>query len=122
MTIAVCFKCGATEWGAFTSCRECGALPASDDDLLKSLAFTDHLDHAALADIGRNIQAGRYSTIDPAMAEYLAPRGGADTEIGQPAVSPITFVSRLHLRAGLGQLALGAEDVAVEIGDPLPAA
>ena len=74
MTIAVCFKCGATKWGAFTSCKECSAQPVSDDDLLKSLALTDHyLDHAALEDIGRCIKQGRYPQIDDAMAEYLAP-------------------------------------------------
>jgi hypothetical protein len=42
MTQAVCFKCGEIKWGAFGNCNSCGARPESDDDLMTSLAFTDH--------------------------------------------------------------------------------
>ena len=74
MTEAVCFKCGALKWGAFTNCKNCGARPTSDDDLMLSLACTDHFfDHRKLEQIGRDIRAGQAPQLDPATRETLIP-------------------------------------------------
>jgi len=74
MTEAVCFKCGALKWGAFTNCKNCGARPTSDDDLMVSLACTDHyFDHSKLEQIGRDIRAGHAVQLDPATREKLIP-------------------------------------------------
>jgi len=59
MTQAVCFKCGEIKWGAFNHCDKCGARPRSDDELMLSLAFTDHyFDLEKLQRIGRDIEMG----------------------------------------------------------------
>jgi hypothetical protein len=74
MTQAVCFKCGDIKWGAFTNCENCGAMPKSDDELMSSLAFTDHyFDLAKLQEIGRNIEAGRSPQLDQATKDKLLP-------------------------------------------------
>lgn len=46
MTLAICLYCGASKFGAFTPCTGCGVRPASDDDLVVSLALTDHYNDA----------------------------------------------------------------------------
>jgi hypothetical protein len=59
MTVAVCFKCGATKFGAFTPCPECGKGPHSDDELALSLSLTDHYhSENALRRIGQGIKEG----------------------------------------------------------------
>ena len=40
MTIAACFNCGASKFGALTTCRDCGARPLSDHDIMLSLVLT----------------------------------------------------------------------------------
>lgn len=41
MTMAVCFKCGCTKWGAFTECPDCGFAPETEADKSKSLSLSD---------------------------------------------------------------------------------
>ena len=60
MTIAVCVKCGGIKFGGFTTCGECGFLPASDLDLAYSLALTDHyFDQNTLQEISKHMKAGQ---------------------------------------------------------------
>jgi hypothetical protein len=74
MTEAVCFRCGDLKRGAFSNCENCGARPQSDDDLMLSLAFTDHyFDHSRLEQIGRDIAAGKLPQLDQATKEKLRP-------------------------------------------------
>ena len=74
MTQAVCFKCGDIKWGAFSNCENCGARPKSDDDLMLSLAFTDHyFELAKLQQFGRDVAAGRSLQLDPSTKEKLLP-------------------------------------------------
>ncbi len=42
MTTAVCFNCGSIKFGAFMKCPKCGYQPIKDDDMVISLAMTDH--------------------------------------------------------------------------------
>ena len=42
MTKAVCFRCGDIKFGAFNPCGACGETPRNDEDLILSLAMTDH--------------------------------------------------------------------------------
>ena len=42
MTQAVCFKCGEIKFGAFVLCPHCNARPSADEELVLSLAMTDH--------------------------------------------------------------------------------
>jgi hypothetical protein len=59
MTVAVCFKCGEIKFGAFSPCQSCGAEPKSDDDLVLSLAMTDHYhERPALQELGQKIKKG----------------------------------------------------------------
>jgi hypothetical protein len=74
MTQAVCFKCGSPKHGAFSDCGSCGARPQSDDDLMSSLAFTDHyFDHTSLERIGADIAGGRRPQLDLTTQEKLRP-------------------------------------------------
>lgn len=53
MTQAVCFKCGEMKHGAFTDCPHCGGRPVTDDELVLSLAMTDHyFDLATMKQMG----------------------------------------------------------------------
>jgi hypothetical protein len=77
MTEAVCFKCGVLKWGAFNLCKNCGARPTSDDDLMVSLACTDHyFERSKLEEIGQAIKAGHAPELDPATREKLIPEIG----------------------------------------------
>jgi hypothetical protein len=74
MTQAVCFKCGSLKLGAFSDCGSCGARPQSDDDLMLSLAFTDHyFDRASLERIGADVARGRGPQLDLTTREKLGP-------------------------------------------------
>lgn len=57
MTAAVCFKCGADKFGAFTTCKECGVAPHLESELAFSLALCEHLSSAAqLVHYGHDIK------------------------------------------------------------------
>ena len=59
MTMAVCFRCGELKFGAFTPCQSCGVTPSSDDDLIVSIAMTDHYHSVAdLEQMGQRIRDG----------------------------------------------------------------
>ncbi|MFB9262840.1 hypothetical protein ACFFWD_06580 [Bradyrhizobium erythrophlei] len=74
MTQAVCFNCGAIKWGAFSNCENCGSRPKSDDELMVSLALTDHyFDLAKLHQMGRDVADGKAPQLDPATKEGLRP-------------------------------------------------
>lgn len=74
MTQAVCFNCGAIKWGAFSNCENCGSRPKSDDELMVSLALTDHyFDLAKLHQIGRDVAGGKAPQLDQATKEGLRP-------------------------------------------------
>ena len=74
MTQAVCFKCGDIKWCAFNPCEKCGARPKSDDELMLSLAFTDHyFDLAKLQQIGRDIEADK----PPQLAQSIKDKTGS---------------------------------------------
>jgi hypothetical protein len=74
MTQAVCFKCGDIKWGAFNHRENCGAMPKSDDELMLSLAFTDHyFDLAKLQQIGRDIGAGTQAELAQSFRDKLYP-------------------------------------------------
>jgi hypothetical protein len=58
MTVAVCFRCGERKVGAFGACGKCGVQPITDDDLVLSLAMTDHyFDRPTLAQMGDRISS-----------------------------------------------------------------
>lgn len=60
MTQAVCFKCGEMKHGAFTDCPHCGGRPVTDDELVLSLAMTDHyFDLATMKQMGAQAQSSR---------------------------------------------------------------
>jgi hypothetical protein len=59
MTQAVCFKCGEIKLGSFTECKKCGAQPSSDDELMLSVALSDHyFDLEKLQEVGQQIKRG----------------------------------------------------------------
>ncbi len=65
MTVAVCFNCGELKLGAWTPCQHCHTLPKEDDDLVQSLALTDHfLDKSALENMSKLIANGQKMPLD----------------------------------------------------------
>jgi hypothetical protein len=74
MTHAVCFKCGEIKGGAFNRCRQCQAMPRTDDELMSSLAFTDHhFEPDKLQQISQSIRDGKTPQLTDAWKEQLAP-------------------------------------------------
>ena len=72
MTQAVCFKCGEIKFGAFVACSHCGGTPVSDEDLVLSLAMTDHyftLD--VMRQMGQSIKQGTPPNLDEATRKNL---------------------------------------------------
>ncbi len=66
MTLAVCFNCGNFKLGAFTPCPKCAQQPQTDDELMLSLAMTDHnLDRANLEYASQDIASGNCPQLDP---------------------------------------------------------
>jgi hypothetical protein len=84
MTVAVCFKCGAFKFGAFTPCFECDQVPDTEDEFLRSMLMTDHFfDEGALKQMGNAIADGKpveigLEGIDPEIVEELK-RGASVT-------------------------------------------
>lgn len=72
MTQAVCFKCGEIKHGAFTECPHCGATPVTDDDLVISLAMTDHyFDLATMKQMGAAVAEGNLPNLDEKSQQEL---------------------------------------------------
>lgn len=72
MTTAICFKCGSHKFGALNSCQSCRAMPISDDDIVYSIALSDHyFDLATLEDIGKRLASGRSVDLDPESYETI---------------------------------------------------
>lgn len=67
MTTAVCFQCGHLKFGSFLACEECQAKPRTDDELIVSLAMSDHyFDQATLDSMGEYIKEhGHPPQLDP---------------------------------------------------------
>lgn len=66
MTMAVCFKCGVIKFGAFVPCPQCSATPKTEDDLVLSLAMTDHyFDMPTLEQMGAAVRDGNPPHLDP---------------------------------------------------------
>lgn len=67
MTIALCTKCGAKKFGAFSPCKECGFVPTSYEERAKSVMLSDHHHtHTELDEIAKSIKAGKPVQFDPA--------------------------------------------------------
>lgn len=61
MTMAICQKCGAEKFGAFTRCSACGYCPLeeSERDIALALLFSDqYMNRTNLQELGRDIAAG----------------------------------------------------------------
>jgi hypothetical protein len=122
MTEAVCFKCGALKWGAFNHCKNCGARPTSDDDLMVSLACTDHyFERSKLEQIGRDIREGHAVQLDPATREKLIPEireakrlMGLDRTAKVPE-EEIDFLQHLRQQAPSGRRVLRQWKIALSL-------
>lgn len=71
MTQAVCFQCGHIKFGAFAPCDQCQARPQTDDEMIISLAMTDHyFDQATLETMREYIlEHGHAPDLDPKSKE-----------------------------------------------------
>lgn len=67
MTTAVCFHCGDLKFGSFCPCRACKNRPKTDDELIISLAMSDHyFEVETLNQMGDAIrQTGKPPTLHP---------------------------------------------------------
>jgi hypothetical protein len=60
--------------GAFNRCENCGGLPRTDNELMLSLAFTDHyFQPDRLEQIGRDVKAGKTPQLAQSLKDKLAP-------------------------------------------------
>lgn len=65
MTVAVCIECGEHKHGALSKCGRCWFKPYFEDDVVKSLLFSDHyFSEQELVVIGKDNREGRSSNID----------------------------------------------------------
>jgi len=73
MSTAVCIKCGAFKYGAFTRCDKCGACPESDQEKALSIAASDHYcDAQWLNRLSACIKEGQPPPVNPTVvSEYL---------------------------------------------------
>jgi hypothetical protein len=76
MTQAVCFQCGEFKIGVYTPCHDCHAVPRTKDDLVLSLAMTEHyFDLPTLEDMAATIKSGETITLAEesrrALLEYI---------------------------------------------------
>jgi hypothetical protein len=72
MTIAICIKCGAEKFGAFSPC-ECGFTPTSKAEMAESMFLSDHnYTHSELRVIGNAIKSGEVITVDPVVIAEMA--------------------------------------------------
>ena len=73
MTTAVCFNCGEIKFGAFTPCEKCKIIPKNEDDLVLSLAMTDHyFDISTLEQVAETIRSGERLNLEPQTYKALA--------------------------------------------------
>ena len=105
MTIAVCFSCGEVKHGATCACKQCGAKPATDDDLAVSFAMSDHyLSQAELESMGQRIKAEGWHPrlVEESLREMRKRTGGrgdasphlAAKSRGQRSQADIAFLIR----------------------------
>jgi hypothetical protein len=72
LTKAVCFNCGEFKLGAFNACSLCKRGPETDDQLVMSLALTDHyFDLPTLKVMGKDIKNGKALQLDEQTKENL---------------------------------------------------
>ena len=74
MTIALCTRCGAKKFGAFSPCQECGFTPTSSEERAKSVLLSDHHHaHTELDKLSDMIKAGKAVEFDPdSVLEYAS--------------------------------------------------
>ncbi len=75
MTIAICFSCGATKFGALTLCEACNVSPRQEDEIVQSLLMTDrHMPMAALEELSQRMMRGEVWPVpDESMMELYRP-------------------------------------------------
>jgi hypothetical protein len=74
VTVAVCVRCGARKFGAFTGCESCDFFPKTERDLIYLLAFTDHhFPVSELDRIGRDIRTGQTLGLPKEQEDALRP-------------------------------------------------
>lgn len=72
LTEAVCFNCGEFKLGALKTCSLCKRGPETDDQLMMSLALTDHyFDLPTLKVMGKDIKNGKALQLDEKTRENL---------------------------------------------------
>ena len=67
MTKAVCFQCGHLKFGSFLPCDLCQAKPQTDEELIVSMAMSDHyFDQPTMESMGKYIKEnGHPPQLDP---------------------------------------------------------
>lgn len=59
MTMAVCIRCGADKFGAWTPCTACDFTPESDEEMAKSVILSDHhITTAGLKQVSALLKSG----------------------------------------------------------------
>ncbi len=72
MTRAICIRCGAEKFGAWTNCPQCRFIPHSNNDRALSLALTDHNQSPEqLQALAMRIRGGEKLRLDPATEQAM---------------------------------------------------
>ena len=95
MTTAICFNCGTTKFGVFTTCKKCQSRPKSEDELINSLGLSDH--HHSLAqleNLSLAIKEGLPIQFDTTQKEHLKHEVNAflQTPIGQMLTGQVAIL------------------------------
>lgn len=65
MTTAVCIHCGNIKFGAVNLCNYCGFCPSTEDEIIRSVAMSDHYFKIdVLESMSQRIRSGQEVTID----------------------------------------------------------
>jgi hypothetical protein len=97
VTFAICASCGDRKFGALTRCAGCGRVPATVEDQILSIAYSDHYhDAVGLDSIAQAIKRGERPTIPAQLEEVLRREIGrlahllpkAATSSGPPSERP----------------------------------
>jgi hypothetical protein len=91
MTLAICFKCGNSKFGALVRCKSCGATPKAEIELARSLIMTDH--HLGIE-----------------MLEQMASmiKSGIEPPIPDATITPFLNQAKAFSSSVMGQSILGA--------------
>ena len=95
MTLAVCVRCGAMKRGTLVPCNGCHQMPATENEVIYSLALSDHyLTRSKLEEVGRLIASGMVIRIGEEQENKLRPAAQDALRMFGPIISDVNLRDR----------------------------